>query len=186
MTKKDFFRLTLKLFGLYLLIQLTYSLISMVYYSLFLSSDIFYVISSLTPIVVYGIIAWFLIFKTDRIIKLLRLTKNYDTSEIKLGSIDSTAFIKIGLVLISSYLLFTNISPFLKNTFLSFKSSIKKVNALDDILTTFDLIKVDYTEWITSGINIILGYFILTNIDRISKWFLKEREVQRENELDQL
>ena len=96
MTKKDFFRLTLKLFGLYLLIQLTYSLISMVYYLLFLSSDIFYTISSLTPIVVYGIIAWFLIFKTDRIIKLLRLTKNYDTSEIKLGSIDSTAFIKIG------------------------------------------------------------------------------------------
>ena len=60
------------------------------------------------------------------------------------------------------------------------------MNALDDILTTFDLIKVDYTEWITSGINIILGYFILTNFDRISKWFMKGKKVVIENEIDQL
>ncbi|MBL1278876.1 MAG: hypothetical protein COA33_001290 [Fluviicola sp.] len=185
MTKKDFFRILIKFFGLYLITQLVYSFISGISYLFLYLDDLFYLISFISPIVLSGFIAWVLIFKTDQIIKILRLTKNYDSAEIKLGNVNSSAFIKIGLVIIASFLLFTSIAPFLRNTILSFKASIQKDNMLDEFLTTFDLIKVDYIEWIVSGINIVLGYLILTNFDRISKWFFKEKVEVKKNEIDQ-
>jgi len=101
MTKKDFFRIIIKLFGLYLTTQLIYSLISSIYYLIYIREDIFYTLNSLSQLIIFGTIAWFLLFKTDQIIKLLRLTKNYDSSEIKLGNIKSKELTKIGLVIIS-------------------------------------------------------------------------------------
>ena len=186
MTQKDFFRIVLKLFGLYLLFQLIYTIFNQLEYIIFYFNNFGLMMSLFVPIIINSIIAWILIFKTDKIIDLFKLIKNDESVEINIGDIKSITFVKIGLVILSCYLLLSNIAPFLTNTFLSFKRSVKEPNVLNEILTGFDLVNVDYMVWIASGVNIVLGYLILSNFDRISNWIFKDLESKEKEEIDQL
>jgi len=71
--------------------------------------------------------------------------------------------------------LIINYSPdFLYHSYLALKEKVTP-NGLSGIVDTFSFrLKVDYFKWIISGINIIVGYLLLTNYDWIARKLSKK------------
>ena len=166
MTKRDLYRIILKLFGLYLLFNLV-AFISQAFSMLFYDpySSLIYVILSLVD----ALFTYLFIFKPDIVITLLRLDKGYDTDLVNLG-LSSVVIYRAALVILALLLFMNNFSAFITNVFYAFKNSIENGsnNALDDLVSLVSFYKPDYYVMMTSAINLILGFALITNVNRLA------------------
>ena len=177
MTKRDFFRIIIKLFGLYALIITVFT---------YIPTNISYVTFRFEPIVllwIFGFVAIavliyiLLIRKTDLIIDFLKIDKGFDDDRIEFGNFNSQKIIQLALILIGGFLIIDYLPDFLQYTYLAFKKEVSPngLNFMED----FSFGKItDYFNWVISGLNLIVGYVLLTNYDRITKWLnRKEKNV---------
>ena len=157
MTKKDFFILIIKLFGLYsivtaLLISLPQSLSFIV--SNFELRTLLYFLLILIVIVALFIL---LIFKSHHIVSFLKLEKGFDDDKIELGNLSTSEIVKIGTFVIGGFLIINHIPVFLNQTFNAFYSDIQSLG-----------ITPNYKwNWIVSGLNIVIGYLLISNLNFI-------------------
>jgi len=175
MTKRDFFRITIKLFGLYALIITLFN---------FLPSNIAFVITQFDLLAVFWIIGIaiatiliyvFLIIKTDTLINLLKLDKGFDDDAILLNSLDALAILNIAIIVLSGILLVENIPLFLEYSFLAFTNEVG-VKAMNTIPLIQFGAQVDYFTWVLSGINVILGVLILANYNKLAVWIFNRQK----------
>ena len=175
MTKTDLFRVIIKIFGIYCFIDAIFQMIPNLSYS-----GGFYAMSlkvSLIYLLVTGLIAYFLLFHTDRIIKFLRLEKGFDSDNIDIGNLKNDGLFKFALIFIGLLLVVDNIAQFLNFCYLAFKKQVS-ANGLDEIDGFMLEQQLDYNWWIVSALNVLLGIIILNNYNRIAKLFLgKEKNV---------
>jgi hypothetical protein len=175
MTKRDFFRIIIKLFGLYSLILTVFN---------YIPSNIGYVTLEFEPITllwIFGASAFvllvyiFLILKTDKIIDLLKIDKGFDDERIEIGNFNSERIFKFALIIIGGFLIIDFLPNFLQYTYLAFKSQVspKGLNYLEEI--GFGK-QSDYFNWTIATINIILGIILLTNYDKIAKWLMRKEK----------
>ena len=174
MSKRDFFRIIFKLFGLY-------SLILTVFH--YVPSSLRFMAWEAEPIMLlYFLGAIFLtvglyvllIRKTDTLINWLKIDKGFDDDRIEIGNFNSLGIVKLALIIIGGFLLLDYLASFLNYTYLAFKKEVSPngLNALE----SYDG-QVDYFQWTISGINLILGYVLLTNYNRIALWLDKKNNV---------
>ncbi len=177
MTKRDFFRIIIKLFGLY-------SIILSLFY--FIPSNLSYLNYGFEPlflIYVFGsLIITILIFvlllrKTDLIIDILKLDKGFDDDIINFGNFNSNKIFYLSLILLGGYLILNYIPEFLEYTFLAFKETISKKGFESQNIISFGS-TTDYFNWVISGINLIVGYVLLTNYERITKWLNRNNNLE--------
>ena len=173
MTKKDLFMIILKLYGLYSIIEIIIQLPNVLYFTINDSNfDMFF--SLLTIPLISLIIVYILIFKSTLIIRLLKLDKGFDNNEVVINSIDKKDKIQIALIIISIYLIVSNISSFISQIVFEFKRSVSRKgelnNSLNDIINTYNPENVDYKLMLNSGLSILIGYLLLTNYKRLSNW----------------
>lgn len=163
MTKRDFFKLMIKLFGLYsglmtlftvipnnianLLFQFNFSLL------LFITISILVVVSFFL----------FLIFKTDFIIDKLKLDKGFDEEKIQFENLTNDSIVKFAVFLIGGFLIINHFPNFLNYSFQYFK--IKMQNS------DLGYVEVNYFNWIISVINILIGYLLITNYKVVATFF---------------
>ena len=180
MTKRDFFRIIIKLFGLYSLILTVFN---------YIPSNIGYVTFEFEPIVllwIFGVTAFtvliyvFLILKTDRIINLLKIDKGFDDERIEFGDFNSLSIFKFALIIIGGFLIVDYLPNFLQYTYLAFKSQVtaKGLNYLEEVAFGKPL---DYFNWAITGINIVVGIVLLTNYDQIAKWLTRKEKTVGNN-----
>jgi len=157
MTKRDFFILLIKVFGLYsginaLFLTLPQN-ISFVLYEIELISIIYLLI------IVSVVIGLFilLIFKSHYIVKWLKLENGFEEDRIELGNLKMIEIVKVATLIIGGSLIIQNIPLFLNLTYHAVFSNIHSQNM------TFDT----KWNWIISGLNIVLGYLLITNINFI-------------------
>lgn len=170
MTKKDLFRITLKLIAIYSLILTVLEIIS-TYVTIVFNQ--FYSITTLWVFLYtlfYVIFFTVLFFKTDKIISLLRLDKGFDSDNISLEKLDTESVIKIASVIVGVLLVIENLSEFASHMFYSFKYSVEPKLHIDNSYT-----KEDYLRWTVCGLQILIGYLIILNTDKISKWLSKSK-----------
>jgi hypothetical protein len=98
MTKTDLFRAIIKTFGIYCFIEALFRLIPNISFSGGFYS--FSLIVSLVYLLITGAIAFLLLFGTDRIIKLFRLDKGFDTNNIDSSNLNEERLLKLGLILL--------------------------------------------------------------------------------------
>ena len=154
MTKRDFFILLIKLFGLSYLIK-----------SLFLSTlvlrqlDVVTLISLLVALNVVAGLFWLLIFRADKVVSFLRLESGLSDERIELGNIKTEDIIKIGTFIIGGLLVIDSIPQFLSQAywFVRGNNSEQGFNSSD----SYDLS--------VSGLNILLGYLLVTNYAFVSR-----------------
>ncbi|MFD0976984.1 hypothetical protein [Salinimicrobium gaetbulicola] len=169
MTKKDFFRILIKLFGIYALILSLFT---------YIPSNISYITYQFEPInliYVFGFTALIigvyilLIRQTDRIINLLKIDKGFDDERIILGELNAVKILQLGLIIIGGFLIIDYLPNFLNYTFLAFKGQVSPsgLNYMEQVQFGSP---TDYLNWFVSGFNLILGYLLLTNYLRIAKW----------------
>ncbi|HYX08032.1 MAG TPA: hypothetical protein VE912_14980 [Bacteroidales bacterium] len=118
MTTKDFFRLIIKIFGLYLIITTLFSAIpgniSTVFFMHLGLTGIIWVITIVTIILLLFI---FLIYKADTIISWLKLDKGFDNDEIHFQNFNTENILKLAVIVIGGLLILRNIPEFLSHTF---------------------------------------------------------------------
>lgn len=174
MTKRDFFRVLIKLFGLYSCILTVFN---------FIPTNISYAISNFQPLILLWIVGasaltialfFLLIFKADKIIDFLKLDKGFDNDSIVLKNFNESKIIKLALIIIGGFLVIENIPDFLSHSYYAFKNQIS-FNISDDAFPFAGNTEVDYFRWFFAAINILLGYLLLTNYSLVSKWLSKPK-----------
>jgi hypothetical protein len=113
---------------------------------------------SIVIAVILGLFA-LLIFKSDKVVSVLKLDKGFEDEKIDFGNLKSTDLIKTGIFIIGGMLFLDNIPVFLSHAYFAFKENI--------VGTPYPPKEKFY--WAVSGINLVIGYLLLTNYHHISK-----------------
>ncbi|SFF43687.1 hypothetical protein [Sunxiuqinia elliptica] len=159
MTTKDFFILVIKLFGLYsIAVTLFVTLpqnISFMLPHLELQSTIYLI---LMIALVIGLF-FLLIFKTPHIVRLLKLEKGFDNKQLDLGNLNTQEIVKIGIFIIGGFLIIHNLPAFISQSWSAFYTDIQS-----------QPLNANYkSNWLISGLNVVIGYFMITNLTFITR-----------------
>lgn len=178
MTKRDFFRIIIKLFGLYALILTVFTYIPSNISYVILQFDLFTLFWIFGFTVLTALIYILLIRKTDLIIDFLKIDKGFDDDRIEFENFNSQKIMQLALILIGGFLIIEYLPDFLQYTYLTFKKEVSPsgLNQLEAF--SFGKAK-DYFDWAISGINLIVGYVLLTNYHRIIEWINKKEKNNR-------
>jgi hypothetical protein len=180
MTKKDFFRLVIKIYGLYLVISIVFSVIPGNIAFVVTQADIFGIVWLIVVTIVIILLFMFLIFKPDKIIGWLKLEKGFDDDRIDFQNLNGQNIVKLAVIVIGGIMFIQNIAPFLSHTLFAFKSAVG--NDVYGSVTKYNSLR-DYISWATSFLNIVLGYLMVTNYNFISK-IVKEKDKEENKTID--
>jgi len=169
MTKRDFFILIIKIFGLLSIVTSLFSVIPSNIFFALMDIDVFSLAWIVVAILVVIGLFVFLVFKADKVVGLLKLDKGFDDERIDLENLNSADIVKIGTFIIGGLLILENIPGFLSHTFFAFKGSV--VGQVYDMKDKF--------YWAVSGFNILLGFLLVTNYSFIARLL---RTKNKENE----
>lgn len=180
MTKRDLFRLLIKIFGLYSIVTVLFSSIpSQIIFALN-SFDILSIAWLLLLLIVtIGLFA-LLIFKSDKLVSILKLDKGFDEERIEFQNFNSQSIVKLAVIIIGCILIIKNIPSFISYTLLAFKSSFN--NDLTRNVIKFTHLN-QYVYWISSFLNIFIGYLMLTNYTYLSRLIGKKDARNRGEEV---
>lgn len=183
MTKKDFFRLIIKIFGLYFVISTLFSIVPMIIESVIsqfdfkVQFDYLGFIWTITSTAVIILLFILLIYKSDLIIKWLKLDKGFDDERIEFQNFNTVNILKLAVIVIGGLLLIHNIPAFLSNGWFAIKSSVGSDFNIDNAIHFGSL--REYINLGISFINIVIGYLLVTNYTFVSK-LLKEKNQEEE------
>ncbi len=167
MKTRDFFRMVIKLFGLFVLIQTAFYYVPTNLVSQFFGIDIYGFIMILAMVLLLCGIFLGIIKKVDWIIDWLRLDQGFDEDKISLGDLNEQKIFSLVIIFIGGLLIVDYVPSFLYNLYLSFKSTAN-TKGLESVFYSFE--RVEYFDWAISCMNIILGYLLIINNSQISTW----------------
>jgi hypothetical protein len=170
MTKKDFFRIIIKLIGLYLIAITLYAQLPFISSLLFFKNGNFsfipYTISYFAICVLLFII---LVFYTDKVIALFKLDEGFDEDRIEFSNFGAESILKLALIFTGCMLIIKNIPSFFNQTYCFIQLHF-------DLFDTISYASQNTYLWATSFINLSVGYLLLTNYASISKFLLKRNK----------
>lgn len=182
MSKKDFFTLLIKGFGLYSLVltlfQFLPSLLSYVQFDLEITSLIIIAL----PLAIVVALFLFLIFKSENIISWLKLDKGFEKEDITLGELNQSQVIAIIVLILSGVLLLDNIPYLLLESFLGFKQ-IVQTKGIQQVIDDSTMQRFNLHSWVIAFINVIIGIVLLSNVNRVSNWLTRVNESNKEESL---
>lgn len=159
MTKKDFFIIIIRLFGLYALINVLFDILPINFIYLWeIKSYLIIILSILSILIPIGFFL-LLINRTDQIVKILNLDKGFDSDGINLENIDAHTILKIALIIIGGLLLIENLPILIKNVASGFEIRINGGDAIKHIKY----------NWIVAFIKLILGYLFIFHSNWVAK-----------------
>jgi hypothetical protein len=120
--------------------------------------DMFSIIWMLVALAVMVGLFVFLIFKSHKVVNLLKLDKNFDDERIDFGNFNPSSIVKIALIIIGGFLIIENIPAFLSHTLFAFKVDVIGMNYKS----------MHKFNWAVSGIKLVLGFLIVTNYSGIA------------------
>lgn len=165
MTKRDFFIIALKLFGLDLIVGTLFSTIpNNIIHSLNYIDLTSIMWTSLVFVVTIGLF-WLFIAKADWVVGFLNLDKGFKDDRIEFGSLNSSDIIKIGIFVIGGLVMIDFIPKFLSHTYWAFKGNIAG-REFDDR---------DKFNLAVSGLNVLLGYLLVTNYQFVADRFKSKK-----------
>lgn len=174
MTKKDFFTVIIKLFGLYLTIEIVFSTIPNNLSFVLTYIDIPGFIWLLFTAAIVVALFIFLIYKANTITSLLKLEKGFDEDRIDFGNLKISDIVKFAVLIIGGLVFIDSIPVFLSHTLFAFKSSAPKgFDTAQNELIKYNDIK-DYLQWFISGLNLLIGYLLFTNYKKVSEFILRK------------
>jgi len=173
MTKRDFFKIIIKLFGLYSLILTVFSFIPSNISFIIIDFNLMSVFWILSLTVFVILIYTFLILKTDRLIDFLKIDKGFDDEQIIIGNFNNEQLIKFAIIILGGILIIDYLPNFLQYSFLAFRDKVTTSENSLNLFLEFGTPR-DYFNWILAGINTIFGYILMTNFSGISKWLFRK------------
>ncbi len=167
MTKKDFFILLIKLFGLHSLIITLFTFLPSTINYIGNPNYILILLSSIIGIILIVALYWLIINKANFIVEKLNLSKGFEDNRIEFSNIDSSAIIKISIILIGGWLFIENLPKFLNYCYIAFLEIGSNKGLVTNVKQIQFNRKLDYFQLTISIINLIIGYLLVSNY----KWF---------------
>lgn len=182
MTKRDIFRIIIKIIGLYFVLQIPMQLFNLAHLIMsfkyaFSDSNLYYddlisfLMDILMVIVVVAVVGFFfcyLIFKGDKIIDLFKLDKNFDTDKSMPGNIKAKELLTVGIVLVAGITFIDNISPTLSSIFYIFKESV--ANSYN--YTGYILNNDNYFYLSQNIVSIFVSLLLIFNASKVADYLL--------------
>lgn len=166
MTKRDFFILLIKAFGLFSVITSLFSTLPSNFYFATIELDAISIIWIVVTTAIMGGLFVLLIFKAGKVVDILKLDKGFDDDRIEFSGLTSAHIIKTAVFIIGGFLILENIPPFLSHTLFEFKADVAGYN----------LNGRDHFRWAVSALNVVIGYLLLTNYE----WVARKLEAKKE------
>ncbi|MDT0620860.1 hypothetical protein [Croceitalea vernalis] len=175
MTKRDFFRVIIRLFSLYLLLLTIFNFIPTNVSYLFFEPSVWPILIIIGSALFMIMLFLFLLKKTDTVIDVLKLDKAFDDERIEFGNLGSEEIVKVALIFIGGFLLLDHLPEFLHYCYLGFKKEVS-ATGLSPLESTGLTGYWDYFRWFVAGINLIIGYLLLSNLSRVANFLMKLRQ----------
>lgn len=167
MTKRDFFRIIIKIFGLYSMLLALFSFLpSNISNVLIFKEEVGVLITIFSSLLLTVSLFLILIFKSDFIIDKLGLDKGFDEDKILFVDFKNEQIFKLSIILIGGFLIvdyFPRVLFEIINIFKT-KSSSNSIYGYE----------VNYFNFVVGIINIIIGLFLITNFKPISSYLDKK------------
>src|SRR5688572_13178736 len=134
MTKRDFFILIIKVFGLFSLVTSVFSTLpsNFIFIIMDATPDVTSFVWLVTAAVVILSLFVLLVFQADKVVSLLKLDKGFDEDRIDLANLSASSIVKIATFIIGGFLLLDNVPAFLSYSLFAFKSSVINMVYSDD------------------------------------------------------
>ncbi|WP_298122136.1 hypothetical protein [Flavobacterium sp.] len=167
MTKRDFFRILIKIFGLYSLVLSIFTVIPQNISNILYQFDIMILLIILASTLISVGLFLILLFKTDFIIDKLKLDKGFDDIQINFGNLTNESILKLAIFIIGGFLIIDYTPSLLFDLVNAFKNKAT--------FSTIEGSSIDYFQIFVSLINIVIGYLFITNYKSISKFLDKKQ-----------
>lgn len=167
MTKRDFFIVLVKVFGLYSAVTAIFSgLPSNIMFGMRGEIEISVYLWVVAVTVFVAGLFWLLTLKADKLVDLLKLDKGFSDNRIELGNIKSEDIIKLGIFVIGGLLIIKSVPGLLSQIFWSFKGEV-----IGQEFTAKDRFNLG-----VSGLNVLLGILLFTNYNIVARQFNKKKD----------
>lgn len=168
MTNRDFFKILIKVVGLYFFIQVLFTFLPSQIGFLNFNSDSGSMIGTtiyvaLILLFIIGLL-YFLIRFPEKIIDLFKLDQNFDQQKISINNFNQKNILTIALIIIGSFLVIENINTLLSGLYLVFRKSMNPL---------FPISEKSSIALILPALNLLLGGILLTFRNSISNYFEK-------------
>jgi len=173
MTKRDFFRVLIKIFGLYSAVTAAFSIFPTYIGAILYDFNLLAIIAFIGTVTVTTLILVSIINGADKIIDWLKLDKNFTEDRIEIGNLKEINLLRLAIIIISGLFIINNLPSFLKQSYFALKELLTSKKGTDGLLESFMYDKVDYSEYIYSVISLILGFLLITNYTAIARWLLQ-------------
>lgn len=171
MTKKDLFRIILKIAGLYFIVITVFQALPTIFV-FFSGTPWLSILLFVAILLVVTAIFLALIFNPDRFINVLKLDKGFDDDKVSFRRVDFSDLLKIAIFAIGLSLIVRYLPIFITHVFFLFKLLMKNQN---DFTSQFHSeILTDYVSWALKIISLIIGYLMITNYASIANFLLKK------------
>lgn len=162
MTKRDFFRIIIKLFGLYSLVISLFTFVSQNISNLYIyKEELSFLVVIIGSLLLLIALFLFLLFQTDWIINKLNLTANFDDDQIILGNLNTNSIYTFAIILIGGFMIIDNFPILLMDLINEFKLRISNYS-----ITNHD---TNYFWFAVNFLNVLFGYLLVTNCKSITK-----------------
>jgi hypothetical protein len=166
MTKRDFFRVLIKVFGLYFLIVTLFQIIpgNIANFIINFSFELIFVL--LFSLSVCFILVYFLFFKSDVIVNLLKLDKDFDDDKIILGTTDFYTLLRLAIVIVGLWFLLDTFPKIIIEVINEFRLKVMKAEMFG--------YKPDHFNLFVRLINMLIGWLLITNNKSIASFLNKK------------
>lgn len=173
MTKKDLFRVILKLVGLYFIIHMLFSTLPNLMFFINFGDDanLLNILLGLAALSIFVLLFLVLVFKPDLVINILKLDKSFDDHNIviKLPSISN--ILQVGIIILGLSVIVKQLPVFITSLFILFKTYV--IDSGSKINSNMQIANIaDSTTMITNIISLTLCFLIITNSRSITKYIL--------------
>jgi hypothetical protein len=169
MTKRDFFILLVKVFGLYSAVTAIFGVLpNNIMFGMGGEIQIEVYIWTIAVIVIVAGLFWLLTFKADSLVDFLKLSKGFSDDRIDLGNIKPVDIIRIAVFITGGLLLIRSIPGLLSQIFWSLKGEV-----IGQEFSPRDKFNI-----VVSGLNVLLGYLLFTNSDRVARLLDRKKEAE--------
>lgn len=167
MLNRDFFRILIRIVGVYLFITLIFGALPMLFS---LDVDMFF---GLVPLALSFVILYLFLRFPDRVINFLGLDKGLDNDRIPIPKFNERKIILLAIFIIGGFLIVDNFARFIIELYYEIKEKISNSSGRPNDGRVF---------WY-SFINILLGWGLITFRKNIANYFEKaDREIKKMND----
>ena len=171
MTPRILFNIILKILGLFFIKDFLASIPQLLSVILFLTKSdtvteaVWTLVTTLLILLAYGLVSYYLVFKTDLIIDKLKLDKGFDQETIPLN-IHRSTILSISIIVIGGLLVADEIPNFCRQLFSYFQE--KRM--------TYGQTHPDVAYSVVSGVKIIIGILLMAEQRKIVNLIERQRK----------